>query len=536
MSEENQFNVQGYNIVNILKRLEHATSRLEGITHFQEESFKASGVSKETGSGVSSDKAEAGSSSQGSSSAIEPAEKVKFVREFEDLIKNHVVPFVETSNKIDSVVGEVAGNFKDAFVEQTRFLSIVSKTKKPDISDPAFMEALQPINEKIGAINTIKDANRRSEYFNHLNTLSDGAPVLGWIVSETPVSFISEFKDSAQFWANRVVKDFKDKDAVHSEWVKLFYAVFDALRAYVKEYHTTGPSWNPKGALLKDTLSAEKSAPASDEKSAAPATAGAGAGAGGAPPPPPPPPPANLFDESSSSGSTEKAGGLGAVFADLNKGSDVTAGLKKVDKSQMTHKNPELRKQASLQRKPTPPKKPSALSTRPNVPANAPAKKPARKELVDGSKWIIENFTETDVTEPIVIEVEKTQSVFIGKTSGVTIQIKGKGNAVSISETKKTGVVVDSLISGIDVIKSFKFGVQVTGMVPLISVDKCEEGSIYLSQESVDADSQVISSNTTALNINVLEGEDFVEIPVPEQLSHTIKNGKLVSEVVEHAG
>lgn len=527
MLEENQFNVQGYNIVNILKRLEHATSRLENITHFQEESYKAGAGPKEVGGAGTKDQLESASAPETTNSA--PAEKVKFVREFEDLIKSHVEPFVEASGKIDLVVGEVAGNFKDAFVAQTRFLTIVSQTKKPDISDPAFMEVLQPINEKIGAINTVKDANRRSEYFNHLNTLSDGAPVLGWIVSETPVSFISEFKDSAQFWANRVIKDFKEKDPVHAEWVKLFYAVFDALRAYVKEYHTTGPSWNPKGKLLKESLSEPE--PAVEKQATTTAPAPAPAPSGGAPPPPPPPPapPSNLFEESSNK---ETSGGLGAVFADLNKGSDITSGLKKVDKSQMTHKNPELRKQGALERKPTPPKKPTTLSTKTNV----PQKKPARKELVDGSKWIIENFTAADAPEPIVIEVEKTQSVFIGKTSGVTIQIKGKGNAVSISETQKTGVVVDSLISGIDVIKSFKFGVQVTGLVPLISVDKCEEGSIYLSQESVDAESQVISSNTTALNINVLEGEDFVEIPVPEQLVHTIKNGKLVSEVVEHAG
>ncbi|OBA23650.1 hypothetical protein METBIDRAFT_30087 [Metschnikowia bicuspidata var. bicuspidata NRRL YB-4993] len=523
MLEENQFNVQGYNIVNILKRLEQATSRLEDITHFQEETYK-SGTTPKVGNDVVKDQAE-DPEIQSSLPQPESEEKVKTVREFEDLVKSLVDPFVEILLKIDLVVAEVAGNFRDAFVAQTRFLVIVSQTKKPDTADPAFMEALRPINEKISAISAAKDANRRSEYFNHLNTLSDGAPVLGWIVSETPVSFISDIKDSAQFWANRVIKDFKEKDAVHGEWVKSFYAIFDALRAYVKEYHTTGPSWNPKGKLLKETLAAE-SAPVADGQSP---VSGNGATGIAPPPPPPPAPPANLFDEASK---PENSGGLGAVFADLNKGSDVTAGLKKVDKSQMTHKNPELRKQGTLQRKPTPPKKPTALSTKTNV----PQKKPARKELVDGSKWIIENFTAMDAPEPIVIEVEKTQSVFIGKTSGVTIQIKGKGNAVSISETTKTGVVVDSLISSVDVIKSFKFGVQVTGVVPLISVDKCEEGSIYLSQESVDADSQVISSNTTALNINVLDGDDFVEIPVPEQLIHTIKNGKLVSEVVEHAG
>ena len=34
---------------------------------------------------------------------------------------------------------------------------------------------------------------------------------------------------------------------------------------------------------------------------------------------------------------------MDAVFSQLNRGADVTKGLKKVDKSEMTHKNPELR-------------------------------------------------------------------------------------------------------------------------------------------------------------------------------------------------
>lgn len=34
---------------------------------------------------------------------------------------------------------------------------------------------------------------------------------------------------------------------------------------------------------------------------------------------------------------------MGGVFAALNKGEGVTAGLKKVEKSEMTHKNPGLR-------------------------------------------------------------------------------------------------------------------------------------------------------------------------------------------------
>ena len=80
---------------------------------------------------------------------------------------------------------------------------------------------------------------------------------------------------------------------------------------------------------------------------------------------------------------------MNAVFDSLNRGADVTKGLKKVDASQMTHKNPSLRTQApvptrsdsygSLRGKsPAPPRKPDTMRT----------KKPPKKEL-DGNKWII---------------------------------------------------------------------------------------------------------------------------------------------------
>lgn len=534
--EDNQLNVQGYNIVTILKRLEAATSRLEDITIFQEEfnlanepgdikTIGASGVAAggEVGSGSA-----AGQSSTSVSSAppaiasvSAPVEQVKFVKEFHQFLSNTVEPLVATSNGIDPLVGEAVSLLQNAFAEQAKFLDLVSHTKKPEVTDPQFAQLLAPINASIEKINALKDANRRSDFFNHLNTIGEGAPVLGWIVTDTPVSYIPEFKDSAQFWSNRIMKEYKDKDPKQVEWVKQFLGLFDELRSYVKEYHTTGPSWNANGKPLAETAAAAATA-------ASKSPSGPSAGSSAPPPPPPPPaPPASLFDEPSN-----QPGGMNAVFADLNRGESVTTGLKKVEKSQMTHKNPELRAHGEGPKKPTPPKKPQTLSQGSSI----PKKKPARKELVDGSKWMIENFTENDTSNPIVINVDMLQSVFIGHTSGVTIQINGKGNAVSISETTKTAVVVESLISGIDVIKSHKFGIQVTGVVPLITVDKSDEGSIYLSQNSVDADSRVVTSNTTALNINVPQDDDYTELSVPEQLLHSIKNGKLVSEVVEHAG
>ena len=63
-----------------------------------------------------------------------------------------------------------------------------------------------------------------------------------------------------------------------------------------------------------------------------------GASAVPAPPPPPPPPPP-VPGPSAAAPVT----GVAAVFAELNRGDEVTKGLRKVDKSEMTHKNPALR-------------------------------------------------------------------------------------------------------------------------------------------------------------------------------------------------
>ena len=69
----------------------------------------------------------------------------------------------------------------------------------------------------------------------------------------------------------------------------------------------------------------------------------ASAAGGAPPPPPPPPPPPGALPPASATG-----GGVAAVFAELNRGEDVTKNLRKVDKSEMTHKNPALRASSTV--------------------------------------------------------------------------------------------------------------------------------------------------------------------------------------------
>ena len=74
------------------------------------------------------------------------------------------------------------------------------------------MEILKELQSTIGIVNDIRVANRGSPYFNHLTTVSEGIAMLGWVtIDPKPVDFVNETLSSAQFYGNRVLKEYKDK-------------------------------------------------------------------------------------------------------------------------------------------------------------------------------------------------------------------------------------------------------------------------------------------------------------------------------------
>jgi adenylyl cyclase-associated protein len=101
--------------------------------------------------------------------------------------------------------------------------------------------------------------------------------------------------DAGQFYTNRVLKEWKEKDKKHVDWVKAWIQTLTELQGFVKQHHTTGLVW-------------------------------AGKGVAAAPPPPPPgcpPPPPVLTDFSAA-----PAGGgdadRSALFAQINQGENIT--------------------------------------------------------------------------------------------------------------------------------------------------------------------------------------------------------------------
>ena len=329
------------------------------------------------------------------------------------------------------------------------------------------------------------------------------------------------------------------RDKAHTDFIQGYYRIFKSLIAYIKQHYPTGLMWNNKDGIdAMEALEQIKSGSVSGPKPSA---------ASGPPPPPPlprfdnaggpPPPPVPSLG-----GSTKSGGDMSAVFDQLNQGSGVTSGLRKVDRSEMTHKNPSLRASSTVPERsnsqtsissstsrgksPMPSKKPKPESMR--------TKKPPKKEL-EGNKWLIENFDNNG--EIIEIPAQLSHSILITRCSKSIIRVTGKANAISIDNCTGLSIVVESLVSSLDVIKSPKFQLQIDGVVPTVMLDQVDTASIYLSQESLGL--ELFTSKSSSVNVVLParnDSEDDKECPLPEQIRSVIKNGLVVSEIVEHAG
>ena len=193
--------------------------------------------------------------------------------------------------------------------------------------------------------------------------------------------------DAALFYTNRVLKEYKDVDKKHVDWVKAYVSIWTELQAYIKEFHTTGLAWSKTGPVAQQ-LSGLPSGPS--------------AGSGSPPPSPPGPPPT---PDPTSSGSDESAS-RSALFAQINQGESITHALKHVSDDMKTHKNPSLRPRV-VQYEVAP-----DGSLHLNQESGHPPSQPQRRSqlyLELESKWRVEN--QENVSNLVIDDTELKQVV-----------------------------------------------------------------------------------------------------------------------------
>uniref|UniRef100_A0A8C1SF10 CAP, adenylate cyclase-associated protein 1 (yeast) n=1 Tax=Cyprinus carpio TaxID=7962 RepID=A0A8C1SF10_CYPCA len=247
----------------------------------------------------------------------------------------------------------------------------------------------------------------------------------------------------------------------------------------------------------------------------------------GAPAPPPPGPPPPPMDLDKSSGGDSGATNRNALFASLNKGADITKGLKHVSDDQKTHKNPGLKAQGGPL-----PSGPKPFAARPTAAASPARTLPPVLEL-DGKKWKVENHE--GAQNLVISDTELKQVVYAFKCNNSTLQVKGKINSITLDNCKKLGLVFDDVVGIVEVINCKDVKVQVMGKIPTISINKTDGCHVYLSKDSLSC--EIISAKSSEMNVLVPNKDgEYTEIPVPEQFKTVWDGNKLVTTATEIAG
>jgi adenylyl cyclase-associated protein len=470
----------------LLKRLETVTARLESVEK-QIAAGAASGPAVQAGGGGADD-GEVGAS----------------VQDFDQLVAEHITPLVQVTQTIGNAELKAQVALVEKAVQaQRQFLAVASKSKKPD--DATFQKLLDSTSKLMSEVTALREkAGKVNKQFNHLSTLSEGIGALGWVaVSPTPGPFVNDARASSEFYSNKILVEFKKSDENQVKFVNSFNGFLKELFNYIKKHHTTGLTWNPRGG------------DASSGAAAAPPRPGC------VPPPPGPPPP---IQTTASSGASEKGPDTGALFAALNKGADITSGLKKVTKEQKT-KYQEGKSSVV----------PAAVSDKPKAApkAGGAVKKGQPKIELSGNKWLVE-WQENNANIEIN-DTEAKHAIYIYKCENSVVRIKGKINSIAVDGCKKTGIVFQDAIAQVELVNSNSVELQVLGKVPSIAIDKCSGIQVFLSKDSLHT--EIVSSKSDSMNVLIPDpsgAPDPIEIAVPEQYKTVVKNNKLVTTIVEH--
>uniref|UniRef100_A0A182XB21 Adenylyl cyclase-associated protein n=1 Tax=Anopheles quadriannulatus TaxID=34691 RepID=A0A182XB21_ANOQN len=420
------------------------------------------------------------------------------INAYEDIMLGSFANFIALSNKIGGDVATQAQFVKEAFDAQFAFLKVASASSAPSNTD--LQNLLKPTSDKISTIQSYREKNRTSPFFNHLSAISESIPALGWVcVAPTPGPYVKEMNDAGQFYTNRVLKDWKEKDSTHVEWARAWIQTLTELQQYIKQHHTTGLVWSGKD---KPTVG----------------------GASVPPPPPPgglpPPPPMMPLGDLSADGSGDDRS---ALFAQINQGADITKGLKKVTADMQTHKNPSLRSG------PAPYKAPAGVTngTKSVAPPAAAAVAKPPTFTRDGKKWLIEY--QKNNPDLVVENAEMNNVVYMFRCEGSTLQIKGKINSVVMDSCKKCSLVFDSLVASAEFVNCQSVQMQVLGKVPTISIDKTDGCQMYLSADSLAV--EIVSSKSSEMNVMIPKGSsgDY------DNLRHDLVDHHVIKDVIDHA-
>ncbi|KAF4151110.1 hypothetical protein CNMCM6936_004752 [Aspergillus lentulus] len=228
-----------HNLTTLIKRLEAATSRLEDMAMSLDDPHSP----KHVGSSAATPEPAAPVPVNTVAPPAPPAAPSlpPQIEDFDALINGDVRSFVDLGEKIGGLVAEQSKAVLQAFEAERTYLYVSTKARKPEPQPPELMTELHNASD---TINNIRESNRASPLFNHLSAVAEGIVALGWFFEPKPADFVSEIVGGIQYYGNKVLKEYKEKDHTHIQYIQAYYQIFKSLAAYLKKHYPKGLTWN----------------------------------------------------------------------------------------------------------------------------------------------------------------------------------------------------------------------------------------------------------------------------------------------------
>ena len=419
-----------------------------------------------------------------------------------EAVKDSFSQFLQKSQQIGDVIQDMAGLVQDAVKSHWQIVDLASKVKKP--AQDELNNILKPTGQLILKVEEFKQKHRAHNLFNHLAAISESIPALGWLnVAPTPAPYVKEMIDAAQFYTNKVLVAYKDKDKLHVEWVQSWLQFLKELHTYIRQIHTTGLVWNARGGDYQPGALGSAAPPPPPPMA-------------GMPPPPPPPLAASLDGALVDNDANARA----ALLRDLNQGTDITKNLRKVNKEDRSLLTP-MSERSSRSKSPDP--------------RSTPAPNRVPKFEFEGRKWVLEYQNGSTQEQFMIRATEINQSVNIYRCERIMVIVQGKLNSITVDSCKKLSLVFDDIVSLVEFINCQGIQAQPMAKVPTITVDKTDGIQIFLRKESLDV--ELVSAKSAEINVCVIEDStgDYKEHPIPEQLKTVWAGDRFKTEAMEKA-
>ncbi|KAL7721172.1 Adenylyl cyclase-associated protein [Entamoeba marina] len=408
-----------------------------------------------------------------------------------DIVEELLIPQVEATKDFDDVLYSCMKDFLTISNQISDFIGMASKSKKP--AQDAFTKLIAPISEKMIAMSEYKDKNFKNPYINYITAVCEAVPVFGWIcVEKTPSPFVADNIPAAEFYTNKILVATKGKEQNKYDWALNFIKFLKEIVVYIKQHHTTGLTWNPKGVEASGVPQAAAAAPAPKVEEKKPVQKQAN--------------PANLF-------------------AELNKGTAISGGLKHVS-ADMKTKNMKPSDKTPLQ--------PKAKTAAGAKPAAKPAvAKPPKMEKV-GNKW---DIAYQNGNKNIEVEGDVKDTMYLFRCENSAVHVSGKMNCITIDGCKKLTLVCDTVVSYVEAINCTSVDIRIVELTPTVNIDKSQSVIVHLSEKGLNENTTINTSKCDAINVsypNPTDPEDEVEYPIPEQIFTVVKQNKLYPQIYFH--